>query len=185
MQGGAASDVPSAAGESAASASLEPAAGAVEAALPSSPPPVETAGDPAAAEETATESHDGSGAAAEVAAAPEHVARAVPQPAAVQGEAVGAGAPSASTVAEAQPEDGRSCGDASSDQYSMQEYDSASQSDASAAEPRSPSHGADAECTYLDPLPTVREDEALQVGFNHGGALGRGGLPERTGSLWE
>ena len=39
--GGAASDVPSAAGESAASASLEPAAGAVEAALPSSPPPVE------------------------------------------------------------------------------------------------------------------------------------------------
>ena len=175
MQGGAASDVPSAAGESAASASLEPAAVAVEAALPSSPPPVETAGDPAAAEETAPESHDGSGAAAEVAAAPEHVARAVPQPAAVQGEAVGAGAPSASTVAEAQPEDGRSCGDASSDQYSMQEYDSASQSDASAAEPRSPSHGADAECTYLDPLPTVREDEALQVGFNHGGALGRGG----------
>ena len=94
---------------------------------------------------------------------------------AVQAEAAGAGGvPSVSAAAEP-PEDGRSCGDASSDQYSMQEYDSASQSDASAAEPRSPSHGADAECGYMDPLPTVREDEALHVdSFNHGGALGRG-----------
>ena len=48
-------------------------------------------GDPAAAEETATEPRRG-GAAAEVAAAPEHVAQAVPPPAAVRGEAVGAGA---------------------------------------------------------------------------------------------